>query len=154
MARAEVALHRFAADVEIAVFHAQVFVDLVGVVKLEGRQLRRREYDEILDEKLHFAGRKVGVLRPFGALAERALDGEHVFAAQRAGAVVRFGVELGVEDYLRHSGLVPELYEDDSPEVAAASEPAVEDGLPARVFGARRSAVHRPAPRCVKISFH
>ena len=154
VADAQVALHRIAADVEVAVFHAQVFVDIVGVVKLEGRQLRRREDDEVLDEKLHFAGRELGVLRPLGALAERALDREHVLAAQRARAVVRVGVELGVEDYLRHSGLVPELYEDYPSEVAAASEPAVEDGLLARVFGARRSAVHRPAPRCVKISFH
>ena len=154
MARPEIRLHRLAAQIKIAVLHAQIFVDAVGVIQLEGDQLRRREHDKVVDQQLDGSRRKLGILRTLGTAAQPALHGEHILAAQRARAFVRLGVQLGVENNLRHARLVPQLDKNYPAKVAAAPEPAVKYSLFSCVLKARSPAIHGSLPGGVIMSVH
>ena len=154
MTRPEVGLHRLAAQVEITVLHAQVFVDAVGVVQLKGYQLRRREDDKVVYKELDGARREIGILRALGAAAQHTLYREHVLAAQGPSAPVRLGVQFWVEYHLRYAGLVPQLDKNDPAKVAAAPEPSVKYSLFSCVLKARSAAVHGPLPRGVIMSVH
>ena len=154
VARVEVVLHLFAAQVEVAVFEAGILVDLIGVVYLERQTPGRREQQEVVDQQFYLPRLDLRIFGALGTLAQFALDRQDVFAAQRTGAFVGLGVELRIENDLGRAGLVPELDEDDAAQVPAGAEPAVEDDLAAGVLKPWRAAVHGPFPRRVVIAFH
>ena len=83
-----------------------------------------------------FAGGHVGVVEACAAAADVAFDGDDVLGAGGVGLVVRAGQTFFVDDDLGDAGAVAEVEEDEAAVVAAAVDPAHEDDVLPRVFGA------------------
>ena len=113
-ADAQIALHPLPAQVQVSIGQAQVLVHLIGPLPhLEGQRRGGGEQQKVLGHDLHGAGLQSGVLRPLGAGAERALDGDAVLVPKLPGPLVDLP-GLGAEYDLDGPGVVPQLDEDDA----------------------------------------
>ncbi len=70
-----------------------------------------------------------------------AFDGDDEFAARLLGFGVSFGLRLFVEDHLNDAGAVAHVEKEQIAEVAAAMDPAHDDGIAAFVGGTKGAAV-------------
>ena len=131
VAENEVALQLGAAEVQVAILEASLFVDCDGVVgDREGRGLRVIEEEEGVGDELDVAGGHVGVGEAFAAVAEDSGDGDDVLGTSGFGFSVGNGRDFLVEHDLGDAGAVAEVEEDEVAVVAAAIDPAHEgDGL-------------------------
>ncbi len=92
----QVALHALAPQVEVAVFQAQVLVDVAALaVDHEGRRLGRVQHLQLGDADFDVAGGHLGVVHALGAQADRAFDLDDEFAAQRLGQLEHVGGDAG-----------------------------------------------------------
>jgi hypothetical protein len=124
VAQAHVLLHRLAAQVEIAVLQADVFVDVV-VVDLEGRRQAGVEDLQRLGQHLDHAG---GQIRVLGAGRPGAHFADHLEDEFRAGLLGQLEGLRGVrvDDHLDRAFTVAQVDEDDPAVVAAAMRPAAQ----------------------------
>ena len=122
MAQFQVAAHHFAAQVEIAVLHAQ-FVAAVGVL-LDGerRHVRGVEHGERGHGDFNVARRHLVVLRIAFAYGADHLD--HVFAPEFVGLCAKFGVGLFVKHELRDAVAVAQVDKCHAAHLAHALHPA------------------------------
>ena len=120
-----------AAQVHVAVAHAQV-VAAVGIL-LDGERgyLAGIEYLEVVGYDLYVAGGQVLVLGI--SLVDLSGDLQHEFAAELVGTVAEFGVGLVVEDDLRDAVAVAQVDERHAAHVADTLHPAGKSNLPAGV---------------------
>ena len=122
MAQFQVAAHHFAAQVEIAVLHAQ-FVAAVGVFfDGEGRHVGGVEHGERGHSYFNVARRHLVVLRV--ALAHGAHHLDNVFAPQFVGLCAKFGVGLFVKHELRDAVAVAQVDKRHAAHLAHALHPA------------------------------
>ena len=94
---------------------------------------------QLRGDQFDFAGGEFGIR--FLPLDDFAFDGDHKFAARLLGFGVRGGLRLFVEDDLDDAGAVANVEEEQIAEVAAAGDPAHDDGVAAFVGGAQCAAV-------------
>ena len=135
MALAQVALHAGAAQVEVTVREAQVFV-ADFLVEREGRHLGLVEHGQRVGDEFDFAGGQRGVGLAFQTRRDLAGDGDDILRAQPVRLPGDGGVFLGPEDDLRDAGAVAQVDEDDAAVVAARIDPAGEGNGLAHVGGA------------------
>ena len=122
VAQREVLPRPRAAQIEIAVTQARLFVGGQFVFDHERRRLRRVQNAQFAGDDFDFAGSQVGIrLLP---LHHAPNDGDHKFRAQLFGAGVRGGVLLLVEDNLRQARAVAQIDEDQIAEVAPLDGPS------------------------------
>jgi hypothetical protein len=127
-AKLEVALHPLGAEIEVAVAHADEFVDLgVGIVEGEGWSLGDVENLGAASTDLEGAGGELGILGALGTAGDLTLDGEDILGARLIRDEGRLRGLGGVEDDLNQAGAVAEVDEDEATMVAAAVDPTVED---------------------------
>ncbi len=74
-------------------------------------------------------------------LDDFAFDRDHKFAACLLGLGVRGGLRFLVEDHLDNTSAIANVEEEQVAKVAAAGNPAHDDGVAAFVGGAQRAAV-------------
>ena len=135
VARAQVVLHALAAQVEITVGEAEVFVHVFRLVAdLERDRRGGRQQQKVACHHLPAPGPHVGIDHAVGAHAYFSLHGDHIFAAQIAGVGVHLRVHLRRKNYLYAARLVPQLDENHAAMVAAIADPAVEHDLFADQF--------------------
>lgn len=140
VAGADVVGHPGAAQVEVAVFHPQVFVRQFAV-ELEGKDVGFVDDGEAGGDDFDFAGAEFAVLGAFEAFGDFAGDLDDVFVAEFVALGGEFGVFFGAEDDLGEALTIPQVHEDDAAVVAGGVDPTGEgDGL-ADVFGAELGAV-------------
>ena len=132
MARSKVGLHARPAQIEIPVFHPQVFVDGVVGVDAERRHLRTIENLQFVDADLDVAGSEPRVFGARGAAPYGAAQAQNVFVTQVLG-IVEARV-LRIENDLGNSLVVAQVDEDQSAVVAPPIDPTVE----LDVYGSRR----------------
>ncbi len=118
----EVFLQIGAAQVEVAVFQAQIFLDAGFPLDGERRGLAFGEDAQFCHGNLHVPGRQVRVFR--GALPHGSSRRQHVFGAH-AGCFPEHGpVGLLVEGELHNAGAVAQVDENQAAEVALALRPS------------------------------
>ena len=135
-AQREVVLHLGAAQVEVAVLQAHLFVGDGVFGGREGRRLGFVEQQQLVGDDFDLAGGHVGVFEARAAAADVAFDGDDVLGARGVGLVVR-GADLLVDDDLRDAGAVAQVEEDEVAVVAAAVDPAHQNHVLPRVFRAK-----------------
>ncbi len=133
MAQDQVLLHAGAAQVEVAPGQAQVFAGVAAVLDGEGRGLGGVQELPLADHDFDLPGLEVGIGHAFWTRTHLALDGNDVFKAENAGALVGLGREVGREDDLGQSLAVPEIDENQAAVVAAELHPAHEADFAALV---------------------
>jgi hypothetical protein len=94
---------------------------------------------QLAGDHFDFACWKVGI--GFLACDDFAFDGDNEFAAHLFGFGVRLGLRFLVEDDLNDAGAIANVEEEKIAEVAAAMDPAHDDGGSAGVGGAQGAAV-------------
>ncbi len=122
MAQLKVAAHRCAADVEIAVAHAQVVAAVAVVFDGERRHFAGVEDGELVGDNLDVAGRKLRVLG--GALGNRAFYLYYKFTAEAVGGLGEGGIVVVVKYNLCNAVAVAEVYEGHTSHFAGALHPA------------------------------
>ena len=138
MAQLEVAAHGCTAQVEVAVFHAEV-VAAVGVVLYgEWGHLRGVEHAQARGYDLDVAGGEVGVLGR--ALGHAAGNLGHIFAAEVVGLLAEGGVVGVVEHYLRDAVAVAQVNEGHAAHAARLLYPSGEGNLLAGIGEAKLAA--------------
>ena len=137
-AQREVRLHLSAAQVEVAVLQAHLFVGDGVFGGREGRRLGLVEQQQFAGDDLDLAGGHVGVFEARAAAADVSLDGDDVLRTRGVGFGVG-GFDLLVDDDLRDAGAVAQIEEDEAAVVAAAVDPAHENDILPRVLGAKLS---------------
>ncbi len=90
VAQNQLILHPRAAQIEIAIAHPRFFVDVFVAVDQEGRRFRRIQNGHLSRDDFDVAGGKLRIGRPFRAQRDRAVNLNHVLAAEIAGDLVRF----------------------------------------------------------------
>ncbi len=120
----EVAAHRIAAQVQIAVFHTKVVAAIALVLDGKRRSLCSVEHIQLLDIDLNLASRNLGVLRC--TLNDNALYLKHIFASQLAGLLAKFGIGFHIESQLRDTVTVAQIYKSHTSKVTAALQPAAQ----------------------------
>jgi len=143
--------HGRAAQVEVAVFQAQLLGGPDLVLDLEGRQLRRAEHLELVGHHLHPTRGHVGVdvLRRAGG--HLAPDTDDELRPQGGGPLVERRVAVPVERHLAEAVPVAQLQEQQAAEVALGVHPARQGHVPAHELevgfatGVRAQA-HRVTP--------
>jgi hypothetical protein len=135
MAQDEVALHRRAAQVEIAVGQAQPLVGLDVVADREGGRVGGRQDRRRARLDLDRPGRQVRVDGALRARGDRPGHLQHVLAAHLRGDGVRRGGARRVEDDLGQPVAVAQVHEDQPAVVAPPADPALERDLAADVGG-------------------
>ncbi len=139
VAEFEIPLHLLPAQIDVAIFQAQLFVG----DGLFGRRKRRHpgvvQHQQLLGGDLDFAGRHLGVDHILAAQANRAHHGHHVFRPHLFGLGVAFRGQIFVEHDLRDPGAVTQVQEDQVAVVAAPVHPSHEDDLFAGVLRAELS---------------
>ena len=128
----EVAAHGGAADVEVAVAHAEVVAAIAIVLDGEGRSLGLVEDNELGDFDFDVASGKFGVLA--GTLDDGASGLDDIFAAKATGFFTELGVGFHVEGELGDAIAVAEVDEGHASEVATALQPATKGDLLADVI--------------------
>ena len=136
----DVVLHLGAAQVEVAIFQAQLFVGGDVLRRKERRQLAVVEQPQFGGDDFDLAGRDVLVDVRAIAQLDRADDGDDELVAKLAGFVVHARACVRVEDDLRDAGAVAKIDEDEVAEIAAAVDPAHENDAAAGIGGAKFAA--------------
>ena len=141
MAHDEVVLHFRTAKVEVAVFQADLFVDVDVVFNVERRRLRRIEDAQFFAADFDRAGLHLGVDRVGVTHADDAADDENVFRADLFCLIERSLFVVRGSDDLYDARAVAEVDENQSAVVAAAFNPAGQDDFFALIRFAYFSAV-------------
>jgi hypothetical protein len=137
-AQGEVRLHLGAAQVEVAILQAHLFVGDGVFGGREGRRLGLVEQKQFAGDDLDLASGHVGVIEPFATAADASLDRDDVLRTRGVGFGVG-GCDLLVDHDLGDAGAIAQIEEDETAVVAAAVDPAHENDILARVFGAKLS---------------
>jgi hypothetical protein len=119
----EQVLHLGPPQVKIAVFQAKRLRHFGSVLNLEGRRLGLIENLDGIDEHLDFTRRQVrvfGFRRPSGYLP---VDRHDTLGPKRVGCLVDAGVPLRIEHYLRQTGSIPQVDEEQTPVIAPPLHP-------------------------------
>ena len=124
MAQLQIGLDAGPAQIQIAVFEADLLTGVDIVFDEKRRRRRHIEYPQLVAIDLDFAGGQFGIDHAFGAGFDLALDGDDVFAAQLIGFLVRSEIVLGVEYDLGDAIAVAEVDKDHAAVVAPAPDPA------------------------------
>ncbi len=140
MAQFDIELHGVAAQVEVAVLEAHLFVGEDGVAGEEGGVLGLVEDAEFVGDEFDFAGGDIFVDGVGVAQLDGADDGDDELVAEGFGLLVDGGGVLAAEDDLGDAGAVADIDEDDGAEVAAAVDPSHEDGFLTSVGRAQSAA--------------
>ena len=94
-AQNDIALHVRAAQVDVAILEARVFLHVHVLFHRERRRARFVQDPEFFDHQFHFAGRD-GRVDGFGrAQRDHAFDGDHVFGGKQLDFLVNVGVAVG-----------------------------------------------------------
>ncbi len=137
----DIGLHGVAAQVDVTIFQAHLFVREHSVGRQKRQRFRHVQNAQLFDDEFDFSGGDVGV----DGVGVAALDGsdgrDHELVAQRLGLLVHGCIQFVVEDDLGHAGAVAEVDEDDLAEVAAAVDPSHEHNFFARI-GEPKFSVH------------
>ena len=141
---AQVPLHPRRAHVEPAVPEAQRLVHAL-LVELERERRRARDDLELVDLELDLAGRHRRVDRLGRARDDLPARAEDELVPDLLRRLGRLGRVLGVDDELRHAGVVAQVDEDEPTVVAACVHPATESQRLPDVLGPRVAA-HEIAP--------
>ena len=149
-AQNDIALHVRAAQIDVAILQARVFLDVDVFFHRERRRARFVQDPELLDHHFHFAGRDGGI---DGVRRRAASPGLRPRSRIRRRAASDFLVQLrrrvGVEDELRDALAVAQVDEQHAAQIAAAMHPAHQDGAFAGV--GRRAARRRCACGAVRL---
>ena len=140
MAQLDVELHGVAAQIDVAVLQAHLFVGEHRVARQEWRLLGLVQNAQFIDDQFDLAGRDVLVDGVGVAQLDGADGGDDELVAQRLGLLVNGRVAFLAEDHLRDARAVAHIDEDQVAEVAAAVDPSHEDGFLASVGGAQGAA--------------
>ncbi len=149
MAQRDVLVHLGAAQVEVAVLEAHLFVGDVVVGGREGQRLGVVEEAELVGDDFDFAGRDVRVDGAGIAQLDAPDDGDDVLGAQTFGLLVHLGPGVGGDDNLGEAGAIAQVNKDKVAEIAAAVDPSHENHGGAGVGGAE-SAAHMSALQIAK----
>ena len=129
MAQLEILRHLGAAQVEVAVGQAQVFISDLGI-KRERRHVGFVEHFQLRRDEFDFARDELRIDGSLDARANAAGDLDHVFAAQLVREFGDLRIFLGAEDDLRDPFAVAQINENNAAVVAAGVNPARQgDGL-------------------------
>ena len=132
-------VHAGAAQVQVAVFQAQLVLHLYLVPNFKGRGLRARQHPQLGHIQLHRAG---GDLVGLGvALAQQALGNGHVFAFQRPRLAEHLRVGGIVEHQLQNAGGIAQIGKNDTALVAAFGDGPRHHHLLARIGQAHFAAI-------------
>ena len=132
-------VHGGAAQIQIAVFQAQLVVDIDAVAHLKGSCLRAAEHAQLGDEQFHLA--RGDLVRFRLALTQRARGNNDILAFQ-AGGLFKHGPVRGiVKNKLQDACGVPQVRKNNAALVAAFCDGAGHRHLCARVPGAQRPAI-------------
>ena len=123
MAQHQVAEHVFAAQVEVAVLQANVFVRLLVMVKRRG--FRLVEHFEFVGDDLYLARAHIRVYRALRARADQPLDLQHALGTNALGLGENPGA-IRIENHLQQAFPVAKIDEDDAAVIAAAVNPAAD----------------------------
>ena len=138
VAQLEVGTHIGAAQVEVAVFHAQVVAAVGMFLNGEGRHFGGIEDKELRDEDFDVAGGQFAV---FGeALGHGAGHLDDIFASQSVGLFAERCVGFLVEYELRDAIAVAQVDKRHAAHFAAALHPSGQGDLPAYVLDAQFAA--------------
>src|SRR5690242_18167400 len=116
----DVVLHAWAAQIDVAVFKARVFLDVHVVFHGEGRRARLVQDPELFDHQFHLSGGNGGIDILGGAQCERAFGGEDIFGGQKFGLLVHVRFGVFVEDQLSDAFAIAQVNENHSAQIAAA----------------------------------
>ena len=138
--KTDVPLHRRAAQVEVSILEPQLLGRVGAVLDHEWRGFRASEKVELRGDDLDVPGRHVASPLPFPAKRDLTLDRDHVLAARFGRPIDRLGRTPNfVEQDLDHAAAVSHRQENELAQIAAASHPALEQDLLARVRRAELS---------------
>ena len=140
VAQPEVALHLDAAEIDVAIFEADLFVLDGFFGGREGGETGVVEHAELGSFDLDFAGGHFGIDGVGRAQADFADGSDDIFGAHLLSLGVAVGDKLLIEDNLGDAAAVAEVEEDEVAVVAAAVDPAHEDDGLACVGGAEIAA--------------
>ena len=124
----QIGLHLRTAQVQIAVFQAQILIGVDAVLNIKRRCLGAVQYIQCMGHHFNFTGSNVGIHSlciPFPYLAEN-LD--HIFAANGFRIFEAFP-RIRIDDYLADTGTVPQVNKNQSAMVAAFGYPAAQSHL-------------------------
>ena len=144
MAQPQIAQHRLAPQVEVAVTKPQLLAD--GLVVMERRRLRFRQHGELRREHLDFAAREIRVDGAVRTRTHDTLDGEHELRTQPLGFREHLG-PVGIEDDLQQAFAIAQIDENDAAVIAAPVYPTGYRHCPAD-GGAVHVAAVMTAHRC------
>src|SRR5262249_26466652 len=147
MAAADVALHFGPAQIEVAIFEAQILSGLLALLDHNWRRRRGVKDLALGDRDLDLAGGQFGIDGPLGAANHLALDGEEELRADGTCDLMRCRVVRRIEDELDDSLAVAEIDEDETAVVASRVDPSEEGDLATGVGAAQRPAVVSTLPR-------
>ncbi len=136
MAQAEVALHLWAAQIDVAILEADFFVLNRFFRRRKRRKARVVEDQKLSSLNLDLASRHLGVDCVGVAQADLADCGHDVLRADCLALQVPIGSELFVEHHLGDARAVAHVEKDEVAVVAAAVDPAHQDN---RLPGMRRA---------------
>ncbi len=149
MPKDDVALHRPAPQVEVAVAQAQGLIGGLVVGHLEGEHPRRVQDRGALGMDFDLAGREVGVGHALGPALDYARCLEHVLGLEGLGNRMSLRRVAGVEHDLREAVAVAQVHEDEAAMVAPTVDPAGQyyrlTGIGCRHFAAGARSQHEPA---------
>ena len=144
MAQLEIAADGAAAQVEIAVFHAQVIAAVSVVFDGERGDVADIQNLKAVGDDLDVACGNFGIFRRAFGYCSRDLNDK--LAPEAVGFVVESGVFLVVEDNLCYSVAVAEVYEGHSSHLSGALDPTGEghavSGVAQTQFAACVSSIH------------
>jgi len=140
VAEPEIGGHLGAAQIEVAVFQAQVLVGHARVDR-EGQHVGFVQHRKFRGHDLDRAGRQLHVLRARQARGDPAGHGNDVLAAQAVGLPGDGRVFVRTEDDLRDALAVAQVDENDAAVVAARIDPPAQDGFRTGIGRAQRAAV-------------
>ena len=124
VAQQQIVADAAAAQVEVAVFHADVIAAVGVVFDGEGRHFGRVEHREPADGYFDVAGGELGVLA--GALNHFAVDLNHIFAAERIGLLAECRIVFRIECQLGYAVAVAQIDKRHSAKFSNALHPAAE----------------------------
>ena len=145
MAKLEVLAYRRTAEVQIAVFHAEVIAAVGVVLDCEWRYLAAVEYVKSVGDYLDVSGGEIGVFR--ASLAHGTCDLNHEFTAEFVGFVGEFGIYVLTEHHLGYSITVADIDERHAAHLADSLNPSGEFNLLAGIGKSQLAAcivsIHR-----------
>ena len=141
MAQLQIAAHSVAAQVQIAIFHAQVVAAVAHILDGEGWGDARAEHFEGAGNDFDVARGHFGILvRAFG---NRAHYLNHKFAAQLVRLVAQLGIHLVIKHDLREAIAVTQVHKGHAAHFAGALHPSGEGNALAHIVQAEFSACFR-----------